>query len=121
MYLSGTSAWNSCIAATLASLSSARAVGGQAAGHVQAREGEHVLGAGGDEAGRAERAGKTPRRRDDLLVADVDVADRRAVEDRVLGQRHGVGQPERLVNSRSRMAASQVLPVTFSITRPSIE
>ena len=73
----------------------ARAVLGDAAGHVQAREGEQVRDACGDEPGGAGRALQPPRGRDDLLFTGVDVSDGGGVEDRLLGQRHGVREAER--------------------------
>ena len=73
---------------------------------------EVIRPAGPDRAGQAPDGRRAPARRRSL-----DVADGGAVQERLLGQRDVWVRPSG-VNSRSRIAASQVLPVSFSITRP---
>ena len=74
-----------------------RAVRRDAAGQMQAGEREHVGGRRGDQAGRAERRAAAPDGRAALGLGagSLDVADRGAVQQRLLGQGAGVRQAER--------------------------
>ena len=96
------------------------AVRREAAGEVQPGEAEHVGGGRVDQPGGPDRARQPPDRRDRRFGRP----GRRRVR-----RRRGAAAPPRAgcscgcspsgANSRSRIAASQVSPVSFSMTRPS--